>query len=115
MTTSTIPAQMTALVFYANKDVIVTSRFPDISDGTGMTSTFYIKADRITPDTDITVQSYSSAVISDPDNVGATMSQFIIPASDTNMPGSWWWRVDVTDSLGKTRTANCGPLLIQAV
>ena len=109
------PLTMDNLLFQAGKDVVVTARFPGISNSSGMTATFYIKADRVTPDTDSSVQKFSAAVVADPDNVGATMSQFIIPAADTNTPGAWWWRVDVTDSTGKTRTADYGPLLIQAV
>ena len=107
--------QMPNLLLQQSKDVLITARFPDMSDGTGMTSTFYIKYDRITPDTDPSVQSYSSSIINDPDNAGATMSQYIIPAADTGMTGVYWWRVDRTDATGKIKTWNYGPLIIQAV
>lgn len=105
----------TGLVFPQGNDIVVTAQFPTISDGTGMTSEFYYKDDRTTPDTDPAVEVYSSTVIPDPSNPGATYSRFTIPAADNGVTGAFWYRVDCLDSTGKRRTANCGPLLVEAV
>jgi len=103
------------LVFPKGNDVVVTARFPDISDGTGITAEFYTKPDRTTDDSDPAVSVYSSDVVDDPDFPGATMSNFSIPRTDTGVTGSFWWRVDCIDVTAKRRTANCGPLLVEAV
>jgi len=105
----------TGLVFPRGNDVVVTARFPEISDGTGITSELYTKPSRDTDDDDPAVRVYSSDVVSDPDNVGQSISQFDVPAADTGLTGSFWWRVDCVDVLNKRRTANCGPLLVEAV
>ena len=105
----------TGLVFPRGNNVVVTARFPDISDGTDMTSEFYTKPSRATPDNDPSVQVYESEVVTDPDYPGQTMAQFDIPATDTGVTGAFWWRVDCVDVLSQRRTANCGPLLVEAV
>jgi hypothetical protein len=105
----------TGLVFPRGNDIVVTARFPEISDGTGMESEFYTKPNRATPDDDPSVQIYDSEVVSDPDNPGATIAQFDVPSTDTGVTGAYWWRVDCVDTTGKRRTANCGPLLVEAV
>jgi len=105
----------TGLVFPRGNDVVVTAQFPDISDGTGMISEFYTKPSRATPDTDPSVQVYESDIVKDTDNAGQTLAQFDIPAGDTGVTGAFWWRVDCVDVLNKRRTANCGPLLVEAV
>jgi hypothetical protein len=112
---TTMPVPMDGLVFPRGNDVIVTARFPEISDGTGMSSEFYYKLDRTTDDDDPSVHVYESTVEPDPDNEGATLATFDVPASDNASTGSFWWRVDVLDSDGHRRTANCGPLLVEAV
>jgi hypothetical protein len=103
------------LIFPQGNDIVVTARFPDISDGTGATSEFYYKDNRYTPDSDPSTQVYSSDIYDDPDNPGATMSQFTIPAADNSANGAFWWRVDCIDSLDTRRTAQCGTLLVEAV
>jgi hypothetical protein len=103
------------LVFPSGKDVTVVARFPDISDGTGMTAKFVTKPDRYTADTATSVRVYDSGVTADPDNPGATISKFTIPSTDTAVTGSFWWRVDCIDSLSKRKMANCGTLLVEAV
>jgi hypothetical protein len=106
---------MLALFFKQGDDVVVTARYPEISDGTGMTATFYIKDDKMTPDTDSTVLTYDSDIVADPDNTGATLSQFKIPSEDTQGTGALWWKVRVFDPFSNVRTANQGPLLIEAM
>jgi hypothetical protein len=106
---------MIALFFKQGDDIVVTARYADISDGTGMTATFYIKGDKTTPDTDPSVMTYDSSIVSDPDNVGATLSHFDIPSADTQSTGAWWWKVRVKDPFNNVRTASQGPLLIEAV
>jgi hypothetical protein len=107
----------TGLVFPRGNDVTVTARFPDISDGTGMVAEFFTKPTKATPDSDPAVKTYDSDVVSDPDNAGSTISHFDIPAADTGVTGSFWWRVDCVDVTGKRRTADggCGPLMVEAV
>lgn len=107
--------EMIALFFKQGDDIVVTARYPEISDGTGMTATFYIKDDKTIPDTDPTVLAYDSDVVVDPDNVGMTLSRFDIPSEDTQGAGSLWWKVKVFDPFNNGRTANQGPLLIEAV
>jgi hypothetical protein len=106
---------MTALFFPQGNDVVVTAQFPGISDGTGMSSEFWYKTDKTTPDTDPTSLSFESTVIPDPENAGQTMSQFSIPATDNDEAGAFWWRVDVIDVNSHRRTASCGTLLVEAV
>jgi hypothetical protein len=107
--------EMLALFFKQGDDIIVTARYSEIPDGTGMTATFYIKDDKTTEDTDPSVMKYDSNVIADPDNVGATLSKFDIPSADTQSTGALWWKVRVFDTFSNARTANQGPLLIEAV
>jgi hypothetical protein len=97
------------------KDVVVTARFPTISDGTGVTSELYYKDSRYTADTDPTTQVYTSQVQDDPDNPGATFAQWTIPADDNIVTGAFWYRVDCIDSLDTRRMAACGTLLVEAV
>jgi hypothetical protein len=106
---------MIALFFRQGNDIVVTARYAEISSGAGMTARFYTKPDKTTPDNDPAVTVYQSTVIADPDNIGSTLSQFNIPSADTQDTGAFWWRVDVTDALNKRRTANQGPLLVEAV
>jgi hypothetical protein len=106
---------MYVLFFPQGNDVVVTARFPTISDGTGQTATFYYKNDKMTPDSDPSTITYQSDVVPDDGNPGATMSQFTVPSSDTQFPGAYWWRIDVTDSFDTNRTAGCGTLLVEAV
>jgi hypothetical protein len=106
---------MQALFFPQNNDVVVTAQFPDISDGTGMSSEFYYKLSKTTPDDDPSTLMFTSTVDADPDNVGATMAQFPIPGTDNGSPAAYWWRVDVIDTFGNRRTTNCGPLLVESV
>jgi hypothetical protein len=101
------------LVFPRGNDIVVTARFPEISDGTGATAEFFTKDDRETPDDDAAV--YQSSIVDDPDAPGSTMSVFLIPSDDTGVTGSFWWRVDAIDSMTNRRTAACGPLLVEAV
>lgn len=103
------------LVFPRGNDIVVTARFPDISNGSGINAEFYSKPGRTVADTDLSVQVYNSSLVTDPDNVGATMAQFTIPSIDTGATGAFWWRVDCIDVLSKRRTAACGPLLVEAV
>jgi hypothetical protein len=106
---------MLTLFFKQGDDIVVTARYPDISDGTGMTATFYMKDDKTTLDTDSTVLTFDSDVVADPDNAGATLSQFDIPSTDTQATGAMWWKVKVFDPFNNGRTASQGPLLIEAV
>jgi hypothetical protein len=105
----------TSLFIPRGNDVTVTARFPDISDGTGMSSEFWVKPAKTTPDSDPSVSTYTSTVVADPDNAGATMAQFDIPSTETALAGALWWRVDVIDTLSHRRTANSGPLLVESV
>jgi hypothetical protein len=106
---------MLALFFKQGDDIVVTARYAEIPDGTGMTAKFYVKGDKTTADTDPSVMKYDSNVIADPDNAGATLSQFTIPSTDTQVTGAWWWKVRVFDPFNHVRTASQGPLLIEAV
>ncbi len=105
----------TGLVFRRGNDIVVTARFPEISDGTGMTAEFYNKPNREAEDDDPAVLVYDSGVDVDPANPGATLAQFDIPSTDTGTAGARWWRVDCIDTAGKRRTAECGTLLVEAV
>jgi hypothetical protein len=106
---------MTVLYFPQGNDIQVTAQFPTISDGTGATAYFYYKGSRYVADDDPTTQVYTSDIVPDPNNVGATMSTFLIPSADNATNGAFWWRVDAEDTVGTVRTANCGPLLVEAV
>jgi hypothetical protein len=104
------------LVFPQNNDVTVLSHFgPEITDATGLTSTFYYKDNRYTADTDDTTLTFHAAVIPDPDYPGQFMAQFVIPKADNQIPNTYWWRVDVSDVANTNRTAKCGTLLVEAV
>lgn len=103
------------LFFPQNNDVVVTARYPDISDGTGSHSEFYYKDNRYAADSDPTTQMYQAPIETDPDYPGQTKSVFTIPADDNLITGAFWWRVDCVDSLSTRRTAQCGTLLVEAV
>jgi hypothetical protein len=103
------------LVFPQRNDVLVTARFPDIADGTGIMAELYSKPDRMTPDDDPGVLVYSAALEPDPDNPGQTMAVFTVPEADTQVPRSDWWHVDAVDVNDKRRTAAYGPLWVEAV
>jgi hypothetical protein len=109
------PVQQSVLYFPAGNDVQVTVRYPNISSGTGSQSEFYYKADRTTSDTDLSTVVFTSPVIADPDNAGATMSQFTIDSADNAMAGAYWWRVDFVDSTGLRTTVGFGTLIVEAV
>jgi hypothetical protein len=104
---------MLALFFPQNNDIVVTAKFPEITDGTGVTSEFWYKDDKTTPDSDPTSLSYQSTLVHGADNVW--YAQFNIPATDTGVPGAYWWRVDAIDTSHRRMTANCGTLLVEAV
>jgi hypothetical protein len=104
---------MTALFFAQNNDIIVTAKFPDIIDGTGITAEFWYKADKTTPDDDPSTSTYTSNMIQGDDEIW--YSQFSIPADDNAASGAFWWRVDAIDSFSQRRTAGCGTLLVEAV
>jgi hypothetical protein len=105
----------TCLFVPQGNDIVVTARFPGISDGTGMSSKFWVKPDRTTPDTDPAVSTYTSTVVADPSNIGATMSTFNVPSAENALPGAFWWRVDIIDSLNHRRTADSGTYMIESV
>jgi hypothetical protein len=109
------PVQQSVLFFPAGNDVQVTVSYPNISDGTGCQSEFYYKTDRTTPDTDLTTVVFTSPVIIDPDNVGATMSTFTIDAADNSASGAFWWRVDFLDAGDLRTTVGFGTLIVEAV
>lgn len=104
---------MTALFFPQNNDIVVTAKFPDIIDGTGITAEFWYKYDKTTPDDDPSTSTYTSAMSQGDDQVW--YAEFPIPADDNAVAGAFWWRVDAVDSFNKRRTANCGTLLVEAV
>lgn len=106
---------MVALFFKRGDDIVVTARYAEISDGTGMSATFYIKDDKTTPDNDPSVLTYISDVVADPDNIGATLSQFDVPSEDNQTTGALWWKVKVFDTFNNGRTANQGTLIVEAV
>jgi hypothetical protein len=105
----------TSLMIPRGNDVVVTARFPEIATGTGMSSQFWYKNDKTTPDSDPSVLMVQSTVVSDPDFPGATKSTFALTAANNAATGAFWWRVDVIDTSNKRRTANCGTLLVEAV
>jgi hypothetical protein len=57
----------TSLMIPRGNDVVVTARFPEIATGTGMSSQFWYKNDKTTPDSDPSVLMVQSTVVSDPD------------------------------------------------
>jgi hypothetical protein len=109
------PVQQTVLFFPAGNDVQVTVQYPNIPDGTGCQSEFYYKQDRTTSDTDLSTVVFTSLVIADPDNTGATMSQFTIDSEDNSMPGAFWWRIDFLDASDSRTTVGFGTLIVEAV
>jgi len=110
-----IPVQQSAMYFPVNNDVIVTVQYPTIGSGTGCQSEFYYKADRTTPDTDPSTVSYAVPVTDDPQNPGATMSQFTIDAADNAESGAYWWRIDFLDAGSNRTSVGFGPLIVEAV
>ena len=104
---------MTALFFPQNNDIVVTAKFPEITDGTGVTTEFWYKDSKDVPDSDPTSVSYQSVLSHGTDNVW--YAQFNIPAADNEVTGAFWWRVDAIDAENRRMTANCGTLLVEAV
>jgi hypothetical protein len=109
------PVQQSVLYFPVNNDVTVVVQYPNIPDGTGMQSEFYYKQDRMTSDTDPSTVVYASPVVADPDNTGATMSQFTVDASDNSVSGAFWWKIDFLDASDNRTTVGFGTLLVEAV
>jgi hypothetical protein len=109
------PVQQSVLFFPAGNDVQVTVRYPNIPDGTGCQSEFYYKADRTTSDTDPSTVVFTSLVVVDPDNTGATMSTFTIDSADNAMAGAYWWRIDFLDAADSRTTVGFGTLIVEAV
>jgi hypothetical protein len=104
---------MTALFFDLNNDIVVTAKFPEITDGTGITAEFYYKDSQTTPDDDPDTLVYQSGVTLGDD--GVWFSTFEIPATDNDEAGAFWWRVDAVDVDNKRRTAQRGTLLVESV
>lgn len=109
------PVQQSVLFFPAGNDVQVIVRYPNIPDGTGCQSEFYYKDDRTTPDLDPTTVIFTSLVVDDPDNAGATMSTFTIDAADNAVAGAMWWRIDFLDAADSRTTVGFGTLMVEAV
>lgn len=107
--------QQSVLFFPVGNDVQVIVRYPSIPDGTGCQSEFYYKADRYTSDLDPTTVAFTSLVVDDPDNAGATMSQFLIDAEDNAASGAFWWRIDFLDPGDNRTTVGFGTLIVEAV
>ena len=107
--------QMSALFIPQGNDIVVTAKFPTISDGTGAVAKLYTKPTRYTPDSDPEVMTYEATIDPNPDAPGTSMSVFNVPSADTSIAGTYWWRVDAVDQLNKKRTANAGPWLVEAV
>jgi len=105
---------MTALFFPQNNDIVVTAKFPDITTGAGITTKFWRKNDKNTPDSDPSSKSYTGTALSQGTD-SIWFSQFTIPSVDNSSPGMYWWRVDAVDATNKRRTAQSGPLLVEAV
>ena len=105
---------MTALFFYQNNDIIVVAKFPDIIDGTGITTQFWYKSNKYTADTDPSTHTYTGTTLT-VGTAGLWFSNFSVPAADNTIPGAYWWRVDAIDATNKRRTAQCGTLLVEAV
>lgn len=104
---------MVSLFFPQNNDIVVTAKFPDISDGTGIVTEFWYKDNRFVSDIDPTSTNYQSEMVRGDDNVW--YSEFDIPATDNTIPGAFWWRVDAVDTLNKRMTASAGTLIVEAV
>lgn len=104
---------MTALFFPQNNDIVVTAKFPEITDGTGIVTEFWYKDNRFTADSDPSSTSYQAEMIQGDDSVW--YSEFDIPAADNLVTGAFWWRVDAIDAQNKRMTASAGTLLIEAV
>jgi hypothetical protein len=109
------PVQQTVLFFPAGNDVQVVVQYPSIASGTGAQSEFYYKIDRTIPDTDPTTVVYTSPVVADPDNVGATMSTFVVDSADNSVSGAFWWKIDYVDSTDLRTTVGFGTLIVEAV
>lgn len=109
------PVQQSVLFFPAGNDVQVLVQYPSVADGTGCQSEFYYKTDRTTSDTDPTTVVFTSPVVDDPDNPGATMSTFAIDAEDNSVSGAMWWRVDFLDASDNRTTVGFGTLIVEAV
>jgi hypothetical protein len=112
---SDTPVPATVMYFPRGNDVQVVARYPGIADGTGAQSEFYYKTDRETLDVDPSTVVYTVPVVDDPDNVGATMSTFVVPGTDNDTNGAFWWRIDVVDPSGNRSTVGFGTLLVEAV
>lgn len=110
------PVQQSVLFFPVGNDVQVIVQYPNVPDGTGYQSEFYYKTDRTTPDTDPTTVIYTTPVVADPDNVGATMSSIVVDSADNSVSGAFWWRVDFVNSSSNFRTTvGFGTLLVEAM
>jgi hypothetical protein len=114
MTTPQDSPIQTALFFPQNNDVVVTAKFPGITDATGITAEFWCKTDRYTSDEDPASVMYSGTALQQGSD-GLWYSQFSVPATDNQLPGAYWWRVDAIDADNHRSTANSGTLLVQAV
>jgi len=104
---------MVALFFFQNNDIVVTAKFPEITDGTGAVAEFWYKNDKYTPANDSSTLTSTSPVVQGDDLIW--YSDFSIPAADNADAGAFWWRVDCIDSFSNRRTAGCGTLLVEAV
>lgn len=106
---------MTALFFPQGNDIVVTAKFPEITDGTGMTAEFWYKFSKVTPDDDPSTLVYQKNLVLGDD--GVWYSEFDISAVDNEVTGAFWWRIDCIDATGKRRTPDgaCGTLLVEAV
>jgi hypothetical protein len=107
--------EMATLFVPRGNDVVVTARFPTISDGSGSTAELYTKPNRYVLDSDPDTMVYQADIIPDDDNPGASKSIFNVPAADTSVTGYSWWRVDAVDQFNNRRTANAGPWIVEAV
>ena len=105
---------MTALFFRRNNDVVVTAKFPEMTTGAGITTQFWYKDDKYISDSDPTSHVYTGTVLTQGTD-GLWFTQFAIPATDNEVTGAYWWRVDAIDATNKRRTAQCGTLLVEAV
>jgi hypothetical protein len=104
----------TSLFFYQNNDIVVIAKFPDITDGTGVTTEFWYKDNKFTADTDPSSTMYVGDALTVGTD-GIWFTQFHIPATHNALTGAFWWRVDAIDTQNHRRTAQCGTLLVEAV
>jgi hypothetical protein len=111
----TTPNAMLALYFQQGNDVVVNVYYPNVTDGTGASSEFYIKTERSTPDSDPSTKKYTATVVDNPDNTGTCMSTFLVPGTDIQTAGAFWWRSDLLDSSGDRSTVGYGTLIVEAV